>query len=269
MAKQKVGDIEMYYETHGAEGPYLALVRGLGSNVAAWDTELVEALARKTRLILFDNRGAGQSDKPDVEYSIPMLADDLAGLLDALGVERASICALSMGGMIAQEFALRHPQKTTSLILCCTSPGGDKMTLPSPEVLQTLADVDGLTPAEVMRKHWPLSYLPKFIDENLDWLEEKIRREIVHPMPTFAFKRQMAAAMQHDAYDRLPDINCPTLVMTGDQDILIPPENSDLLVSQIPGASFKCYENTGHAFMTEALQTVAADILEFLGNHSI
>jgi len=268
MAKARVGDIELYHEVHGTQGPHLILIRGLGSHLLAWDTELVEALARETRLILFDNRGAGRSDKPDVEYSIPMMADDAAGLLDVLGVERAAVCALSMGGMIAQEFALRHPDKTTLLILCCTSPGGHLMIMPSPEVLQTLADVDGLTPEEITRKDWPLSYTQKFIDENRDLLEEKMRAEIPYAMPAFAFKRQMAAAMRHDAYDRLPGIGFPTLVMTGTADVLIPPENSDLLASRIPGAVLKRYEGAGHAFMTEARDAVVSDILGFIREHS-
>lgn len=270
MAKAKVGDIELYYELHGTadESPHLMLVRGLGSHVGSWDPEFVEALASETRLILFDNRGAGRSDKPDVEYSIAMMADEAAGLLDVLGVARVAVCGLSMGGMISQEFALRHPDKTTSLILCCTSPGGARMIMPSPQVLQTLAEVDGLTPEEVARKGWPITYAQTFIDENRDFLEAKMRRELPYAMPAFAFKRQMAAAMQHDAYDRLPEIGCPTLVMTGDEDVLIPPENSDLLASQIPGSILKRYDGTGHGFMTEAMGAVAADILDFVRQHS-
>lgn len=268
MAKAKVGDIELYYETHGTKGPHLLLVRGLGSHVGSWDPEFVEALASETRLILFDNRGAGRSDKPDVEYSIPMMADEAAGLLDVLGVERAAVGGLSMGGMICQELALRHPDKTTSLILCCTSPGGSEMIMAAPEVLLALADVEGLTPEEVARKGWAITYAQTFIDENRDFLEEKTRRELPYAIPAFAFKRQMAAAMLHDAYDRLPEIECPTLVMTGSEDVLIPPGNSDLIAAQIPGSILKVHDGTGHGFMTEAMDAVAADILDFVRRHS-
>jgi len=268
MAQAKVGDVELYYEIHGEQGPYLMLICGLGGQILGWDIELVEALARQARLILFDNRGAGRSDKPDIEYTIAMHADDAAGLLDAIGVEKANILGASMGGMIAQEFVLRHPEKTKALILCCTSPGSHRMALPSQEVLETLADVDGLTDEEIARKNRPLSFTQKFMDENWDWLEEKMRRELAYATPAFSFKRQMAAAMQHNAYSRLPDVKSPTMVMTGTEDILIPPENSDLLAEQIPGAVLKRYEGVGHAFMTESIDAVIKDILEFVGNHS-
>ena len=268
MAKVKVGDVELYYETHGAQGPHLMLICGLGGHILGWDIELIDALERKAQLILFDNRGAGRSDKPDSEYSIEMHADDAAGLLDVIGVEKASIMGVSMGGMIAQEFALRHPGKTDSLMLCCTSPGSHRMAMPSQEVLETLADVDGYTPEEIARKNRPLSFTQKFMDENLDWLEEKMRRELAHPTPAFSFKRQMAAAMQHNAYSRLPDIKSPTMVMTGDEDILIPPENSELLASQIPASVLKRYDGVGHAFMTEKRDAFVKDLLEFIDNHS-
>jgi pimeloyl-ACP methyl ester carboxylesterase len=268
MTKAKVGDVELYYETHGTQGPYLMLICGLGGHILGWDIELIEALERETRLILFDNRGAGRSEKPDIEYSIAMHADDAAGLLDVIGIESAAILGVSMGGMIAQEFALRHPGKTDSLILCCTSPGSHRMVAPSQEVLETLADVDGLTPEEINRKNRPLSFTQEFMDENRDWLEEKMQREIAHSAPAFSFKRQMGAAMQHNAYSRLPDIKSPTMVMTGDVDILIPPENSYLLASQIPDSILKRYDGVGHAFMTEERDAVVKDILEFISNHS-
>jgi len=260
----KFDGIEFYYELHGSAGPCLMLICGLGSHLDAWDVELVEALSAKVRLILFDNRGAGRSDKPDIEYSIAMHADDAAGLLDALGVANAHVLGASMGGMIAQEFALRHPQKTASLILCCTAPGGDNMVPPEPEVIETLARVDGLTPEEIWRKNQPLSFTQEFLDNNQAWLDRKMRRELPYTAPPFSFKRQMTAAMRHNSFDRLPEIKCSTLVMTGTEDILIPPQNSELIASRIPGAVLKQYENLGHAFMTEARDAVVGDILEFV-----
>ncbi len=268
MSKAKIDGIELYYETHGSEGPHLMLICGLGSHVDTWDLELVDALSRDTRLILFDNRGAGRSDKPDTEYSMRMFADDAANLLEALGVDRAFILGASMGGMIAQEFALRHPDKTAGLILCCTAPGGSEMIPPEPEVLEKLAEVDGLTPEEIARKNRPLSFTQEFIENNWDWLEEKMRREIPYTAPAFSFKRQMAAAMRHNTYGRLPEISPSTLVMTGTEDILIPPENSEIIAARVPGAALKRYENTAHAFMTEARDAVVRDILDFVRQHS-
>lgn len=264
MAKAGVNGIELYYEVRGTRGPHLTLICGLGSHVDAWDNELLEALSRRLRLVLFDNRGAGRSDKPDIEYTIAMLADDAAALLNTLGIARSHILGASMGGMIAQEFALRHPEEAAGLILCCTSPGSHRMKMPEPEVLQKLAEVDGLTPEEISRKNRPLVFTKKFMEENLEWIERKMQREIQYIAPAFSFKRQMAAAMQHNSYSRLPQITCPTLIMTGTEDILIPPENSDLLAAQIPGAILKRYENTAHAFMSEARDLVVRDIFEFI-----
>jgi len=267
MSRINIDGIEFYYELHGSAGPHLMLICGLGSHLDAWDVELVETLSPETRLVLFDNRGSGRSDKPDIEYSIPMLADDAANLLDALGVTRAHILGASMGGMIAQEFALRHPDKTANLILCCTASGGEHMVPPEQEVIQTLARVDGLTPEEIWRKNQPLSFTKEFIENNRDWLEKKMRRELPYTSPPFSFKRQMTAALYHDSYERLSEITCPTLVMTGTEDILIPPRNSELIASRIPGAVLKRYEGTGHAFMSEARETVVRDILEFVHRH--
>ena len=143
------------------------------------------------------------------------------------------------------------------------------MIPPSMEVLETLAEVDGLPPEEIARKNWPLSFTQAFIDNNRDWLEQKLRREIPYTAPAFSFKLQMAAAMQHNTYSRLPEITCPTMIMTGTEDILIPPENSELLTSQISGSVLKRYENTGHAFMTEARNAVVSDILEFAAKHCL
>jgi pimeloyl-ACP methyl ester carboxylesterase len=265
MPHTEVNGIALYYETHGSQGPYLMLMCGLGAHLATWDLELVEALAQKARLILFDNRGAGRSDKPDAEYSMALFADDAAALLDALTVESAHIMGTSMGGMIAQEFALRHPHRVQKLILCCTSPGGRRMITPSPEVLEKLADVDGLTAEEISRKNWPLVFTESFIENNTAWLEEKMRREIPYSAPAFSFKRQLAAAMQHNAYSRLPQITCPTLVLTGAEDILIPPENSELLATQIPNATLKRYEDAAHGFLSEARDAVVRDIFAFMG----
>ncbi|RJP17981.1 MAG: alpha/beta fold hydrolase [Candidatus Abyssobacteria bacterium SURF_5] len=231
--------------------------------------ELVEALSRETKLLLFDNRGAGRSDKPDCEYTMAMLADDAAGLLNYLDIEHTNILGASMGGMIAQEFALRHPAKTDAAILCCTSPGSHRMIPPSAEVLETLSTVDGLSDEEITRKNWPLSFTKTFMENNRNWLEEKMRREIAYSAPAFSFKRQMAAAMMHNSYSRLPEIACPVLVLTGAEDILIPPENSDLLASQIPNSVLKRYAGVGHGFMTEERDAVVKDVLEFVSGHCL
>ncbi|HSU91473.1 MAG TPA: alpha/beta hydrolase, partial [Sporolactobacillaceae bacterium] len=181
MPKLQVGDVNLNYDLHG-KGEPLLMIMGLGASSAAWDPELVEDLARTFRVITFDNRGTGQSDKPDAPYSIEMFADDAAGLLKKLEVPRAHIFGVSMGGMIAQEFALRHPNQTATLTLGCTTAGGTHSVPPPPESLKILtAPREGVSPEEVIRRGWPLGYTAKYIAENRGKLETSIPRLLKHP----------------------------------------------------------------------------------------
>lgn len=123
MPRVKVDDIEIFYEMQG-EGAPLVLIMGWTASSESWDPQLVEELSRFYTVIVFDNRGTGRSDKPDLEYSIEMMTDDVAGLLEAINIQKAHVLGFSMGGMIAQELALRYPEKVSSLILCGTSCGG-------------------------------------------------------------------------------------------------------------------------------------------------
>ncbi len=136
MPTAKVGDINIYYESHG-DGEALLLIMGYGQYSAHWAT-LIPPLSQEYRVISFDNRGTGRSDKPDIPYTMKMMADDAKGLLDAIGIDSAHVFGISMGGMIAQELALNYPDKVISLILGCTLCGGTKAILPTPEALAFL-----------------------------------------------------------------------------------------------------------------------------------
>ena len=131
MPKQRVGDIDIYYEVHGDRPQTLVMVRGLGSNLCAW-YEQTPVLARHFRTVVFDNRGAGRTDKPDAPYSMRQMAADTAGLMDALAIDRAALLGISMGGMIAQEFALNYPERLSALILGCTNFGGPTVVQADP-----------------------------------------------------------------------------------------------------------------------------------------
>jgi 3-oxoadipate enol-lactonase len=268
MSTAKVGDINIYYEIHG-EGEPLVLIMGYGSPSGWWFRQ-VPVYSQEYRVVIFDNRGTGRSNKPDIPYTMEMMAGDVSGLLDAIGVDAAHLWGVSMGGAIAQEFALRYPERVISLILGCTSCGGTHSILPDAEAMTPLFDferAEQLTPEEQFREVFPLLYSQEFIDNNPDRIEEALARMMEYITPRHGFQRQSEAVMRFDGYDRLPGIKAPTLVIAGDADRVVPVENSRILASRIPGAELVILENMGHGFFNEAFDETNRIILDFLGRH--
>ena len=263
-----VSDVSIYYETHG-EGEPLVLIMGYGGSSGQWFSQ-IPGLSQEYRLVVFDNRGTGRSDKPDVPYTMQMLAEDVSGLLEALAIDAAHVYGVSMGGMIAQEFSLRHPDKVISLILGCTNPGGRNSILADAEALAFLFDPERgkVPPEQKARETVPFLYTQKFIDNNPDTVEQFIAKTLEYATPVLGFRRQSQAIMAHDTYHRLPQIKAPTLVISGTADRLIPVENSRLLASRIPDAELVILEDVGHGFFTEALEEASKAVLDFLGRHS-
>jgi pimeloyl-ACP methyl ester carboxylesterase len=265
MPKVKINDIQMFYEVHG-EGFPLIMIQGLSASLDWWDPRWIQTLSEKFKIIAFDNRGAGRTDISAWEYSIKLFADDTAGLMDALGVPRANVLGLSMGGMIAQELVLNYPEKVKKVILCSTHCGGARSVQASDEVMGILtADVSALalSAEEVARMTIPLLFTKDFI-KNTPGVEELVIEQITkNPISNEAFMRQMSAIMQFDTYDRLSQIKIPTLILHGKQDILIPPENGSILEKAIPGARLVSFENSAHGLLEET-EEVLDTILEFL-----
>jgi pimeloyl-ACP methyl ester carboxylesterase len=269
MPQARIRDVNLHYDVRGNGDPLL-MIMGLGASSAAWDPKLLDDLAKLLRVITFDNRGTGQSDKPDAPYSIEMFADDAAGVLEHLKIRRAHIFGVSMGGMIAQEFALRHAAMTHTLTLGCTTAGGAHSVPPPPESLAILtAPREGVAPDEVIRRGWPLGYTPEYIRTHRDELEAAIPRLLEHPTPPFAFQRQLEGTYTLKTWDRLPQIKAPTLVITGAKDVLIPAKNSEILAERIPGAKLHLIPNAGHAFMTEGREEFIRTFLPFIKEHRL
>lgn len=266
MPEVRVNDIEMFYEVHG-EGFPLMMIQGLGGNVDWWDPRWIQALSEKFKIIAFDNRGAGRTDISGKEYSIKLFADDTAGLMDALGIARANVLGISMGGMIAQEIVLNYPEKVKKVILCSTHCGFAKSVLPSDEVLGMLtADVSALalSAEEVVRMATiPLLFTEEFVKNNADLKELVVRQILKAQISNKAYVRQTNAIMEFDTYDRLSQIKTPTLILRGKQDILAPPENGSILEKAIPGARLVTFENSAHGLIEET-EEVLDTILEFL-----
>lgn len=259
----------LYYETRGEAGTPLLLIAGYGATLAGWPQALVERLAAHHRVILFDNRGAGNSGKPNEPYTMAQLADDAAAVLDAAGADSAHVLGVSMGGMIAQNLALRHADRVRGLVLGCTIPAGPRSSHvipPEADALETLLAPRSGDTAEDIRRMWPILYSAHYLEERRDHLERMLAEKAAYPpSPQYALECQMhAVAETHDVLDRLCEIQQPALVLTGSADVLIPPENSRLIAEGIPDARLIEYAGAGHDFLDEAGDRVVEDILRFL-----
>ena len=246
----------------GAGDP-LVLVMGFGGDHLAWGLQ-IPAFADAYRVIAFDNRGVGQSDTPDVPYSTAMMADDAVGLMDALAIERAHICGVSMGGMIAQEIALRHPERVRTLQLHATLARPDAYMRAIVDAWRKVRVALGREEALRVLALWlfaPCSYA-----ERPDFVELVLQNAIANPYPQSltGFLRQGDAVLTHDTLDRLDRVRCPTLVSVADQDVLVPPRFSHAIAQRVPGAELKTIANAAHAYMWERPEAFNAMCLEFL-----
>lgn len=255
-------DIITYYEEAGRGEP-LVLIRGLGSDLQAWALQ-VPALAKHFRVITYDNRGAGRTSCPDKPYSIAGMADDLATLLDELKIAKASVLGYSMGGMIAQEFALKYPNKLEKLILLGTSAGLDGY---SKVVIQNFINTrrSNMSREQFVRSQAPFVYSADLLGDS-DRFERAIQANVDNPysQQDHAFIRQAQAILAFDASGRSSGIKASTLVITNKEDILVPPRNGEALSKLIPGAKLLSLDG-GHAGVTELPNEHNAAVLEFLG----
>lgn len=260
--KVRVGDIEVNYRVMG-EGSPLVMIMGLTANMETWEPWLLEALSRRYRVVVFDNRGAGLTDAPPGDFSMKQFADDTAGLMESLGIERCYVLGESMGGMIAEEVALNHPDLVEKLVLCCTFCGGEQAVFPEQKVIEMLLDREG-TPEEIVRRGIPIIFPDDWVASNPGPVEEFVKRGLVNPISTENALRQGQAIFGFSTYDRLPHISCPTLVACGTADVLVPPENSRILAERIPGARLVEYPGRGHGFTAQLCDEFLSDLISFL-----
>ena len=259
-----VNGIRLYHEWHGIErGLPVVLVMGLGGDSTAWPLQLA-ALAPRHRVLVFDNRGAGQSDAPDVPYTTQGMAEDLLALLEALGVERAHLVGLSLGGAIAQEVVLAAPARFASLQLHSTWAG------PHPYFHALVAAVRSvrlkLDRESFYRALSVWLFTPRCFATQPELIETVVQAATHHPHPValHAYLRQTDAVLGHDARERLHQIRCPTLVAVGGQDMITPPFLAAELASLVPGARLLTFPETGHGGLWEDPETFNRACLDFL-----
>ena len=253
----------MYYEESG-EGFPLVMIMGLSANLDWWDPTMIQGLSKDFRTVRFDNRGVGRTDASDREFTVKLFAEDTAGLMDALGISRAHVLGASMGGMIAQELALNHPEKVEKLVLCSTSCGGERAIQASEETIGLMMR-GGSAPTQEERARMvvPLIFTKVFEDRNPDKVGSFLRRILRAPTSPEVSLRQIGAIMAFSTHDRLGGIRAPTLVVHGQQDILIPSGNGPILAKAIPGARLVLLERSAHG-LAEDIDEATNVIAEFL-----
>ena len=251
----------IYWEESGAGDPLL-LIMGLGYSHEMWHRTR-PAMAEHYRTIVYDNRGVGKSDLPPGPYPIAQMADDAAAVLDAAGVERAHVYGISMGGMIAQELALNHPERVRSLILGCTACGGANAVPAAAQVMQTLMDRATMTPEEGVEAMVPFIYSTSTPRARID--EDLAIRRRTFPQAA-GYLAQIQGVLAWSSFDRLHNIRVPTLVLHGETDQLVPPENGRILARKISGARLRLFERASHIYTTDEPEASNQEALSFLAN---
>jgi 3-oxoadipate enol-lactonase len=257
--------IELYYETHGSGEPLL-LIAGFGCDHLFW-SQLVPVFAPQHQVIVFDNRGVGQSAAPDGPCSIRQMADDSAALLDAIGVGKVHVAGQSMGGLIAQELTLARPQQVRSLTLISSCAKCDER---GKAIIETWGELAGtVEPRMMARLLMPWLYTHAFYAKP-GAVEQWMTALLENPFPASpqGLYHQSRAISSSDTVDRLGAIRCPTLVLVGQEDILLPVAFSEQLAQGIPTAELIVLENTGHGLLVETPEAVAKAMREFLASHS-
>jgi pimeloyl-ACP methyl ester carboxylesterase len=239
---------ELFYEFHG-DGPPLVLVMGIGHDSSLWTLQQVPVLSTRFRVLLLDNRDAGRSSRADHPYTIADMADDVAGLLDALDIQRTHLLGLSMGSMIGMEFALRHPDRL------------DRLVLTGPGAAPARSAVDPISIWNWVKANDPNGAV--FGGQQLTWLfssaflrnQQAVQQTIAllasnpNPVEPDAYDRQAQAYLRFDVLDRLGGIKAPTLVIAGEQDLLTPPWVAREVAGAIPGARFEIITGDGSSHL--------------------
>ena len=262
---QREDGARISWESDGRDdAPALLLIMGLAYPAAMW-FRLVPALAEHYRVIRVDNRGAGLTgDVSGAPYTVETMAADCLAVLDAAGVDKAHVVGISMGGLMAQEIALTHPERLRSLCLTATHPGIAHAVI-DPDAMAMLLKRAEMTPAEAAEASVPFNYAPGTSRERIeeDWA-------VRFPLAATneGYLAQATGTSQWDGYDRLPGITTPTLVLHGELDRLVPPANGKTLAQRIPGAELAIVPDANHVLMTDQPEQVTKILLDWLDRNT-
>jgi pimeloyl-ACP methyl ester carboxylesterase len=264
MPKASVGDLEIAYDLTGS-GPPVAMINGIGSPRAGWGLQ-VPALSQYFTVLTFDNRdvgetGAGSDPQP---YAIRQFADDLAGLMDAIGWRSAHIVGASMGGAIAQEFAIEYPDRTRSVSIICSWPKSDPWMVELMTQWDRVFETQGRVAWD--RTTWVWVFTERFFNANPDPLPQLLKdsEEMPHPQSLESYMRQSAAFKGHDALGRLPSISAPAHVIVGEEDIYTPMRYSLDIANAIPRATLTTVPKAGHGLFWEQTDLFNRSLGDFM-----
>ena len=264
MATAVLPDCELHYEQRGS-GPPLLLIAGIPAVASDWRPVAERMAAGGRRAIAYDNRGSGASTVTPGPYTTAGLAADAVALLDFLEIERADVFGMSLGGMIAQELAIGWPERVERLALCCTHAGG-RHAPRQPRATAHAFAMETEDWAERMTALAPFAFA-RGVDPAL--LARFIAKKRADAQDPEGYRAQIAAALGHDAADRLGEIRAPTLIVTGDDDQVIPAVGSEVLVARIPRAKLATIEGTGHLFFLEEPDRTHQVVAGFLSRTAV
>jgi 3-oxoadipate enol-lactonase len=243
------GGTRLYWESAGTGSPVL-LIHGLGLSGGAW-WRTVEALSPALRVITFDHRGIGLSKSATPAFTTEAMADDAAAVLDALGLDDAHVYGFSLGGMVAQQLALRHPGRARSLVLGATQPGGRRAVHADGEVLGFFRSRAGMGHEDAAWESVQYNYGARCRAEHGERIAEDIEWRLGQPFNAHAYRAHIFAAALHNCYGRLDRIAVPTLVVHGAEDRVIPVDNAHLMAERLSSCRLAVLEATGHLYPTE------------------
>lgn len=243
------GRTRLYWESSGAGAPVL-LIHGLGLSGGAW-WRTVDALSPSLRVVTFDHRGIGRSESLMPAFTTEAMADDAVSVLDAVGLDAVHVYGFSLGGMVAQQLALRHPRRVRSLVLGATQPGGRRAVTADGEVLAFFRRRPGMGREEAAWESVPFNYGARCRAEHPERIAEDIDWRLGQPFNAHAYRAQIFAAALHNCYGRFDRIRVPTLVVHGAHDRIIPVENAHLMAERLPDCRLNVLEASGHLYATE------------------
>lgn len=259
-------DIRLFYETRGTGGA-LVLIPGFASGAWSWFKQ-TEELSKDFLVIAFDPRGVSRSQISDgANVSLRTIAEDVKNLLDALKIERAHVLGASFGGFVAQEFALSFPERIDKLILACTSFGGKNHVAPDFEVLSAFVSTQNLNSAGRIRKFIVPAFTAAFAEEHAGTIEKVCVLRERNFVPEAIYMAQLKAATTFDFETRAARIRAETLIITGDKDVVVPPENSTNLARAIPDARLEIVKGGSHMFFIERADEFNCAVKQFIIGH--